>query len=578
MNVTACTNKGLLVTYEKPMNILFLAPILIAGQNPTAPHELKSHITDASVFKSGLVMLTREVTVPEGDAVYSLDVVPQAIDGSFWYSSPDGLLVTDVETTLRINDEKIKISAQTVEDYLAANVGQHVKLMYRPGPYGQQTQKAEPIEGVISGPPKPQSNMVSLKYDNGRLTNLFLANIEEIDTKGLKSEIYKTIKIPQLKVRFRGTSSKPAHLRFLTMETGALWTGNYLVNLGTNGASKVVGKAQIAVGRLAFDDTNVKVIAGQPLLLDTGRYDLASGVGSAIAYLDKTQDSFLNYHPGGRDPYTLVPQYASDAAQIRALADQGLFQAENRFYGMGGMGGGGGLGGAGGPAYPASSMAEGTVSLSNRKGLSSQASTDRLESLYAYPIGKVSLDSGDRLSRLLFSQDSTYESIYKWQAEVGNENTIVQNILRIKNTGTVPWTGGQVLITKDNTPLAQVEMPFTAGGKTADIGMASTQDIVAKKDEFEIVRDTIPMPGRPKAFIVRTTNEVHLSVESSRLEPSKFELTLSVPGEVIESVGGKAVKMIRKQDPWNPQSVVTWSFTLSPGDKREVKIKYTHLG
>jgi len=212
------------------------------------------------------------------------------------------------------------------------------------------------------------------------------------------------------------------------------------------------------------------------------------------------------------------------------------------------------------------------------RDLAPQASTERLESLYSYPVGKVSLNPGDRLSRLLFSQSSTYQSIFRWQTEVGNDNGVVKSLLRLHNTGTVPWTGGEVFITKEDTPLAQVDMPFTPAGKFADLEMANALDILTKKEEQEVAREMIPMPGKPKAMIPRTTNEVHLTVESARNETAKFELTLLVPGELIDANGGKVEKLVRKLDMFNGQSSVTWSFNLNAGDKREFKIQYRRMG
>jgi len=575
-------NRSLQRSPQNKMNLLLLAPITLAIQSSGNPVDLKSRVTEASVFKSGLVMLTREVTIPAGDGLYSLDVIPQAIDGSFWYSSPDGLLVTDVETTIRINDEKLKATAQTVGDYLAANVGRRVKLTYRttvysPGP----VEKEVPIEGILNGPPRGQTNIVPFKMDDGELENLSITNIVQINTNGLNSELSRSIKTPELKIRFRAHAEKSSRLDFLTMESGAAWIGNYLVKLQAGGVSQVVGKAQLGLGRLTFDETNVKALAGEPHLNENSRYDLAAGIGGLNAFLDRNQESYLSFQPGDRDPYLMLQQMANDAANARAAIEQGTnFQLNDAYMNAGNIyaAAGGGFGGGRGGYAPSPASADTALRQVLTRELASQGSTDRLESLYSYSLGKVSLKPGDRLSRILFSQASAYESIFRWEAEVGTDNSVVKSLLRIHNTGTSPWTGGQVFITKEETPLAQVEMPFTPAGKFADLEMANTQDILTKKEETEVSREIVPMPGRPKASIPRTTNEVHLTVESARNETAKFELTLLVPGELIEANGGKIEKLTRKLDTWNGQSRIIWSFNLNAGDKREFKIQYRRLG
>lgn len=550
-------------------------------QAATSPVELKSRIVDASVFKSGLAMLTREVTVPAGDGEYALDTVPEALDGSFWYSSPDGLLVTDVTTSIRFTEQKLKMDAQSIGDYLAANVGHRVKFVIRVTPYPNTgPEKEETIEGTLNGVPR---NVVPIKLDDGMLENINAGSIVRLDTKGLNQVMTRTIKVPELRVRFRAASDKPARLQFLSMEAGAAWIGNYLVKLDANGASQVVGKAQIGLGRLTFADTTVKALAGEPHLNESGRYDLAAGVGGLSAFLDHNQEQYLQFQPGDRDPYLLLQQYANEAAAARNAMDPNNRSQSYDYMaygGFGGQGGGGMGGGFGGYAGPGAGAAQTDVAgrATVARALAPQANADRLESLYSYPLGKVNLKPGDRLSRVLFSQTSTYESIFRWDAEVGNDNSIVKSLLRIHNTGTVPWTGGPAFVTKVDTPLAQVDMPFTPAGKYADLDMANAQDILTKKDETEISRDAIAMPGHPKTILPRTTNEVHLTVESSRNETTKFELTLLVPGEVLDGNGGKVEKLTRKLDFLNGQARITWSFPLNAGDRREFRIQYRRLG
>jgi len=570
------------------IKLLLLASVPIGGPPDAVPVSLKSRVIEASVFKSGLVLVTREVTVPAGDGKYTLDEVPLATDGSFWYSSPDGTLVTDVQTTLRTKDETVKANAQTVGDFLAANVGQHVKLSYKTITYGVSTKESvEQIEGIVNGPPRAQTNIVPIKLSNGHLRNLSLSSIEDIDTTGLRADISRTYKSADLKLQFRAQANRPTKLDFITLETGAAWVGSYLVKLkSTGGGATVVGKAQVALGRLTFDDTNVKALAGQPYMVTNNKYDLNSGVGGLSSYLGSSQESQLAYHPGPQDPFSFLQQYANDAAQAAQMFNnQGIFS--NRAfdaYGYGYAGLGGGIGGGGRGNVDDVNSLEPTSSLRSNNGgfnyraVATQATTDRLESLYSYPLGKVSLQAGDRLSRILFSQSSTYENIFRWAAEVGNDSSTVKSVLRIQNTGTVPWTGGLVMVTKEDSPLAQLEMPFTAAGKFADLEMANAQDMLVKKEETEISRDTIPMPGRPKVTLLRQLNEVHLSVESTRLETATFEITLQVPGDVADANGGKVDKLLTRQDGWNKYSRITWSFNLSPGEKREFRLQYHHIG
>src|SRR5262249_33823135 len=146
------------------------------------------------------------------------------------------------------------------------------------------------------------------------------------------------------------------------------------------------------------------------------------------------------------------------------------------YYGYRGFSGavGGGIGGGGFDNSFIESGAQPNYRSDSGQLLPNDVAMSRVESLYAYPIGLTSLEPGDRMTKLLFEQRSPYRVIYRWEAI--DPNNPVEQILRIHNAGKTPWTGGLATITKAGLPLAQLDMPFTAVGRDANLTLGKAPD------------------------------------------------------------------------------------------------------
>src|SRR5579862_7914424 len=107
------------------MPFFALALGLCQIQNPTTLH---SRVVSAAIFKPGIAMLVREVEVPSGSGLYALDDLPDAIDGTFWYSSPDDAQISDVDTTIRLQEDSKTYDAKTIAEMIYANVGKHLSI------------------------------------------------------------------------------------------------------------------------------------------------------------------------------------------------------------------------------------------------------------------------------------------------------------------------------------------------------------------------------------------------------------------------------------------------------------------
>lgn len=559
------------------MYLEMLCATVLAG----APSQtvLKSRITSASVFKPGLVFIVREVQVPAGNGSYRVDFLPDALDGSFWYSAK-GVKVNQVETRMKIVETKQTIKPVSIFDHLAANIGKKVTMVIEKAPkmLGGPTE-VESVKGVLLD--AGRSNQLTLKTLDGALRAVDSSKIKKLFVKGQSNTIKVTSKKADIAITFDAVGNTPGVVEFITMENCAAWTSSYMINLNNEADATIVGKAQIAIGGIAFNDTEVSVVAGMPNMpsmtspnnsneRQVNRFDLASGFGSLIAYLKGSQEGYRQYRGINSDPYTYIPNLS------RTNQPGGYQSGYYGSYGMGGYGGGG-YGGA----MDASSLSAAAEPYGPDGGYDNRNTIDkmaRVEDVFAYPVGKLNMDPGERITRLLFTDEANYKRIFRWDLDDARrtyDNSItpldrVAKIVRVANKTKTPWTAGKCIVTKDGTPLAQIEMPFTAVGQDANLELGTVQDILTKREAKELKREQVWMPYYDTRTAV--TVEDKLTVTNARVEPVEVEVQYSFSGAHLSSDADSVRIVGLVLNALNPYTRAVWTVKLKPGESKELKL------
>lgn len=536
---------------------------------PAQAIETKSRIVAASVFKPGVALIVREAKIPAGKGRYKLDVLPEILEGSFWYGSPEGAEIEEVKTTLKFGETVVKSEARAVADYLMASEGKSVRLTVT-GTKGEPEPLAGTIASVLPGNNPPA---ITLKLANGNLRVVYTSQVVELDPAGLNTTLERKVPTVVQQIEFTADAKRASTVRFLTLENGAAWSGSYLVLLDDPAKAEMTAKAQLVVGSLTFENTEVQVLAGMPALPAAPKFDLAAGFGSMIAWIRGSQEQYRAYRQGPKDPYTQIATILQEAqARLRVVhADP----TSSFFSGGGGMGQAAAFGGYGGGyggtpdidanygGRPSGGTAEGAAE-----------TTGRIEDLFSYPLGKLSLMPGDRLTRLLLREAPDYERLYRWeitfkqvQYQAPQERTRVLKLLRLSNRGKAPWTGGLALVMKDGNPLAQTEMPFTAVGQEADLELGEVQDIPVTREARELKREPVQFFNRSYTAI---TVETKLTIENSRSEPIVIEVRHDLSGDVLEASGAEVTTLGTALNAANKNSRVLWTVTLAPGEKKEL--------
>lgn len=539
--------------------------IALVGQGPVV--QVQSKVVEAAIFKSGQCLVVREVSLKPGSHRYRLDVLPDAFDGTVWYSTPKNAQISALETKIDLKSTKKQAPALTPIERLVANINQTLTL---------KTKSKETITGRLLSVSDPQKPIVAVESKSGETSFIAVEDIASISGPGMKKSVETTQRSYTVGIEFQARADAPAKARIVTLEYGAVWTSNYLLELTSPSEGLLSGKAQIAAGSLALNNAKVKVLSGLPSMLSDDKFDLAVGYGSAMSYVMGSQSAYEQFRKSPKDPFQELPRYAALRAQERY--PDGLFR--------GGLHGGtvpGTFARSMDPAYlsyaPSSnSIVEPDEISDSRRGYGSDGSSkpNRMESIYAYNLGQLTLARGSRLTKALFQDPTTVESLVKWQAN-WSDNDVLTSILRIKNSGDQPWTTGPVFIVRDNVPLAQVEMPFTAAGKTADLSTGKVQDVVVQRREKEIAREVVTDPRSATTKVSQLDSEIRFSAENVRSETTTIELVAQVPGDILEKGEASVDKLPIHHSMYNRFNEIKWRVTLQPGEKKELLLKVRRI-
>jgi hypothetical protein len=530
------------------------------------PETLKTRVSDAAILDSGIALVVREGTIEPGEHTYKLDVTPEALDGTLWYGSPDGAKIGDFTTTLRYEKRIHKREAVTVLDFVEANVGKTTTLFVTSTDGKSLTE----IKGKIV---KGDGGSASIMTEGGLLRTINLASVAQIDTKGLATTVEKEYEAPIVEIRFATKASEKARIQIAALEPGAGWEGTSVLELSGIKNAKVVSKAQLVLGGLKFEETNVRLLSGIPALANSysGALDAATGSNGLAEFLAKAQPAMPNARNEENDPYHRLAEILAKMASVLA---SGPIVAQTSMGGYGGGGFGGvGYGGVGGRGMAGRGYADAV-------GEGTQTRLQRIESTHIYDFGKITLEAGGRITRILAKADATYESLViagqtlqsDWHQMGDSAGDLpATNVLRVQNNDNSPLLGGPCLVIKDGVPLAKLVFPFTGPKAEATIDLGAANDLKIEKS-FQVTGRKESPTTSPGWVSIKTTGIIRFSIRNYRDEKVKLELASVQSGEPVEPGGARIVQLPSVRNDLTPAFRAIWVIELAPNEKKDVSI------
>jgi hypothetical protein len=369
-------------TYAK---VLAAAVVAIAGTSAYAEGEtpVESKVRSVALFKNGLAVITRTVTVP-GPGVYRVDDVPDPVHGTFWIES-------DAEVETRVTTRVVDAPAAGMPnlDFQHALAGARVRLQFRDG-------RSEDVVGVMEeAPPETGANRQwSRSYEQyrrtwwrgysdwpGRPTTGPRRDFLVLRTDSGRSYVDRNmiacvhVEGPGDTVRVRrsvllftvgGMTETPGTIVVTYLSKGVAWAPSYRVDISDPKTLVLEQKAVIKNELLDIDDVEVELISGYPNV----------EFGHVIS------------------PLSMTTNWAQFFGQLNRRIDRG-----------------------GQHALLSNVVTQQAVGTQPRPGaevdMSAMPTGDGVD-LYYHSIGKRTLQEGDSLSMRLARASAEYERIVEW--------------------------------------------------------------------------------------------------------------------------------------------------------------------
>lgn len=325
---------------------------------------------------------------------------------------------------------------------------------------------------------------------------------------------------------------------------GLSWAPSYKIDLREDGKAIFDAKVTIVNTVADWENVEVELITGYPHL----------------PYKDKADPMALD---------SLLPTIDSGngyfASRSRGHSDQATMVADG-FFGGGGS------------------------TLSDNRG---KTDGEQTEDLFFYPLGKLSLARNGVLTVPLFTRTVAYTPVYTWEVpdpaqeaenyrngrEVEDKQTLppVWHCVRFKNELGLPLTKAPAELLVAGRIAGQSTVDYTPEGAECTIKVNRAANVVTERSFRLLKRE--PHKNLRGNSTYKNLNEIGLTLCNSTPKTITVEIKQTLRGEVeTASDGATSSSRMNTRDIDNPVSLVSWTVTLSPGEKKTVTATYVYMG
>ncbi|MBI5833324.1 MAG: hypothetical protein HZB16_13585 [Armatimonadetes bacterium] len=522
------------------------------------PEVLPAKIRTAALFKNGLAMVVRDVTVPAAGE-WIVGELPAPVHGSFWLVPPAGAELSATAVNL---PRRTPTDALTLVDLLRANLGRAVEIKvdnaWQAGTLRALPEKMPTIamrqggrandyyyyrETMAAAPPVP--GFVLLDTRDGQLA------LEPNQIKGLRGKQLATrYDQAQAAVGVKLKLDKPGPLSVWYLTWGLTWAPSYRLDVKGETASFGM-KAMVVNDVEALAATDLQFVTGFPNLRFAQVHDplaLNADVTAFITALSAPQD--------GTDRYGGV---TSQVMQVRSQDSAPPV----------------------GPVYKPSAG-------------------EQSEDLFFYPQPKVTLDRGERGYYPLFTSDVPCRSLFTWELpdtvdedyrwrpwwwaprSSGNDTGRTQSpqiwhVLRLTNTSGVPWTTAPAMMLRDGRIMGQEMLTYTGAGDQVDLRVTRSVDLPTMASE-SIIKTERAAEHLGGLSYSRLTVKGELAIFNRKAVEAQIEVRKQLQGEIVDTKPTADVRRTAKLlSPINQVQSLVWKVAVPSGARQDIVYTYTVL-
>jgi hypothetical protein len=516
-----------------------LATQTLQAQN-TAPSADTLRTTQVVVFKNGTGFFFQEGTLPVTNQQCTIGRVPQALFGTLWADAPGNGVVSLAGYEQRL---KVNKPISTLTEVLAKNIGKRVRVRVLSGNEEEPTQL---VEGVLKA---ANDNYVAIQNANGVqqfLVGTPYTQLDFLDAPTLTAPQDSTAWQLHLALA-RAATNQRIRLYYLQKNVG--WMPAYRIELLANNRARLNLRATFTNDAEDLVNTQVKFTVGIPNFRFQDQVEpVVSGalLGMVMARHSALENYRLDNLAFANVAQTIMP--AAGDAEVAGYLDE--------------------------------------TSISPTNVAESQA-----QDLFFYEVSGITLPKGGRGNYNLLDMEVDYEDLYEVLLPPNNgynlpqlgEQSPAQTVwhsIRMKNTGTAPWTTGAALVLDrsgtEMVPISQDQLNYTAPNDRISLKLTTAPDVNVTQEEEEVSRQE-GLRLRDRYTYDLVTIRSTLRLKNFKQKEVKLTLKRLIFGESLNSnVDWKVTTVPQSQygNMPNRQQQLEWEPTLSAG--QELEITYTY--
>jgi hypothetical protein len=505
----------------------------------------KSRIVAVDLFKNGLAVVKREVTI-NGPGTYVLDNVPQPVHGTYSVES-----AVPVETIVKMREVEVPVEQAAPGNLQEELAGKKVVIHFK-------GDKVPPTTGTMMKLKPLKPDEVRSAYEVGIQPNRYLvlqtgkgrayleaSEIAFVEAEGADDKVKR--RQPRLLLTVGEMDKAPAKIAISYLTKGITWAPSYRLDITDPKTLKLEQNAVVKNELADLNNTEVKLISGYPSVQFAHVSSLLSPRLSLATFFQELSQR--------GDRYADVMSNSVVMQQI----------AGNRSlpYGLG---------------IGATPIGEGV-------------------DLHYQSIGKRTLAEGEVLDLSVARAKTDYERIVEWlvpdtrneygqhvdrrgQEPEEESGDSAWDALKFKNPFTFAMTTGPATVVADGKFNGQRTSYWVNSGEETVLRVTKALSVRTRATEHEELkngdsREIVWIGGRQ---FRRSTVEGELELGNHRQETIRVMLRRGFSGELI-SADGEPKKSLREEGicSVNTRNELLWSFSLKAGEVKKLGYRYTVL-
>jgi hypothetical protein len=496
--------------------------------------KIESKIKSIGLFKNGLAVVKRTVSIPKGGK-YLIEDIPEPVHGTFWIESETKVITKITKKEFYIDEVKPLVSLEEI--FAGKNVTVHLK-----------GENPTTLKGIVFKDKAPLKKYLRLKTKNSIIyldsSSIFFIESDSINDKVKINKVKKTKTVLILNVDKVPNKGAFVNIGYLTK--GISWAPSYKIDLKGEKDLAIEQKAVIKNELVDLKEVDIKLISGFPNIKFAHVTSPFSLETNWSRFFQQLNQRFQSMHASTSNVMIQQAARYSDPPQT----DTDLDLSRNQGEGV---------------------------------------------DIHYEDIGNISIDEGDSLALSVDTKKAGYERIVEWiipdtrdqwgryiedyqrRQDPEKYQDAAWDSIRFKNPFKFPMTTAAASIYNKGKFLGQTLSFWVNPGLETVLHITKALSLTTRNTEKEIKgeREKLYIAGRR---FQKTKVEGQIYMKNHRGKTVRLLVRRKFSGELISAEGNPRCELLEiGVYSVNERNQLAWEFELGSGEEKTLKYTYSVL-